>query len=46
MHLGLSGGVDSAVVATLACKALGETKVPPIFSPWPFYFQSFQAMRP
>ena len=36
VHLGLSGGVDSAVVATLACKALGETKVHLFFLPGPF----------
>lgn len=36
VHLGLSGGVDSAVVAYLACKALGEKKVHLFFLPGPF----------
>ena len=36
VHLGLSGGVDSALVATLACKALGEKKVHLFFLPGPF----------
>ena len=35
-HLGLSGGVDSALVAALACKALGEKKVRLFFLPGPF----------
>ena len=36
VHLGLSGGVDSALVAVLACKALGEKKVRLFFLPGPF----------
>lgn len=36
VHLGLSGGVDSALVAALACKALGEKKVTLFFLPGPF----------
>ena len=36
MHLGLSGGVDSALVAALACRALGEKKVTLFFLPGPF----------
>ena len=33
VHLGLSGGVDSALVAALACEALGEKKVSLLFLP-------------
>ena len=36
VHLGLSGGVDSALVAALACKALGKKKVTLFFLPGPF----------
>ena len=36
VHLGLSGGVDSALVAFLACKALGAKKVNLFFLPGPF----------
>ena len=36
VHLGLSGGVDSALVALLACRALGEKKVNLFFLPGPF----------
>ncbi|MYE07642.1 MAG: NAD(+) synthase [Oligoflexia bacterium] len=36
VHLGLSGGVDSALTAALACKALGEKKVKLFFLPGPF----------
>ena len=36
VHLGVSGGVDSAVVASLACKALGKRKVKLFFLPGPF----------
>ena len=36
VHLGLSGGVDSALVAALACKALGRKKVKLFFLPGPF----------
>ncbi len=35
-HLGLSGGVDSALTAALACKALGEKKIQLLFLPGPF----------
>ena len=35
-HLGLSGGVDSAVTARLACHALGEKNVRLLFLPGPF----------
>ena len=34
--LGLSGGIDSAVVAVLACIALGKDNVKPILLPGPF----------
>ena len=36
VHIGLSGGVDSAVVACLACRALGAQKVRLFFLPGPF----------
>ena len=36
IHLGLSGGVDSALVAALACKAFGPKKVQLFFLPGPF----------
>ena len=36
VHIGLSGGLDSAVTATLACQALGSKKVQLIFLPGPF----------
>ena len=35
-HLGLSGGIDSAVVYVLACKALGPANVTAIFMPTKF----------
>ncbi len=34
--LGLSGGIDSALVATLACEALGAKNVLPVMMPSPF----------
>ena len=36
VHLGLSGGVDSAVVAWLSCQALGNKNVQLFFLPGPF----------
>ena len=36
VHLGLSGGVDSALTAELACKALGNKNVSLFFLPGPF----------
>lgn len=36
IHLGLSGGIDSAVVACLACEAIGAEKVTGIALPGPF----------
>ena len=36
VHLGLSGGVDSALTAELACKALGSKNVSLFFLPSPF----------
>ena len=36
VHLGLSGGVDSAVVAWLACQALGNKNIQLLFLPGPF----------
>ncbi len=36
VHLGLSGGVDSALVATLACEAQGKKNVQLFFLPGPF----------
>jgi len=36
VHLGISGGLDSAVVATLACEALGSKNVKLFFIPGPF----------
>lgn len=39
IHLGLSGGIDSAVVACLACEALGPSRVTAISLPGPFSAQ-------
>ena len=36
VHLGLSGGVDSALVCVLACKALGVKNVKAFFLPSPY----------
>ena len=36
VHIGLSGGVDSAITATLACQALGSKNVRLFFLPGPF----------
>lgn len=36
IHLGLSGGIDSAVVACLACEAIGSSNVTAIALPGPF----------
>lgn len=36
IHLGLSGGIDSALVACLACEALGPNRVMTIALPGPF----------
>ena len=36
VHLGLSGGIDSALVASLACQSLGKKKVKLFFLPGPF----------
>lgn len=38
--LGLSGGIDSAVVATLACKAIGAENVLSVMMPSPFSSRS------
>jgi NAD+ synthase (glutamine-hydrolysing) len=38
--LGLSGGIDSAVVATLACKALGSENVLSVMMPSPYSSRS------
>ena len=38
--LGLSGGIDSAVVATLACKAIGADNVLSVMMPSPFSSRS------
>lgn len=39
IHLGLSGGIDSALVACLACDALGSNRVTSIALPGPFSSQ-------
>lgn len=39
IHLGSSGGIDSAVVAALACDALGSNRVTTIALPGPFSSQ-------
>ncbi|MES2770296.1 MAG: NAD+ synthase [Bdellovibrionota bacterium] len=39
IHLGLSGGIDSALVACLACDALGPNRVTTIALPGPFSSQ-------
>ena len=46
IHLGLSGGLDSAVLSHLACQALGAKNVSLIFLPGPFTSSlSFKAVQ-
>lgn len=46
LHLGLSGGLDSAVLSHLACQALGAKNVNLIFLPGPFTSSlSFKAVK-
>ena len=44
VHLGLSGGIDSALVACLAVEALGPSKVTAIMMPGPFSQPTSEAL--